>query len=164
MKRRDARMPPLKQQVVGKGSFKGAGDFSESRKKEITAAVKGKGKGKGNGKIENNKDLDRYVGNKINENVNKVGNNANKVVGGAIDKGAKYFIDRGGDKNVINYGKKIIGGAAKDLIREGVGGAKQFIHQGRKNFGERVKEGFNEFGKRARGWFDSVGERFKRRR
>jgi hypothetical protein len=136
---------PLKSQSQNRGN--------ERRKFSKTEKVLNR---KG-GKIENSKDFDRYVGGKINDKIDKGGRHANKIIHEGVGRARDKLIGHGFDKNLVEYGSRIISKTGGKLIREGVGKAKHWIHhEGRHavNHGiHKVKEGFEHAGRKIKDWF-----------
>lgn len=114
--------------------------------------------------IKDGRDLNKYVGGKINDKINEGGRKVDKAVSGAIHAGASKLIERGADKNIVNYGSKVIRQGTGQMIRQGVGAAKNFIHTEGRNLGRKIKEGAQNLGKRTRDWFENVGRKFKRQK
>lgn len=125
-------------------------------------------KGQPKGGIQSERDLHKHIGGQINKGIDKQRGKLEKGGHKAVDKAADYIVGKGGDKAVVNYGRRVIKKEGSRLLREGAGAAKRWIHtEGRNAVNQgihHIKEGAKNLGKRARGFFEDVGNRLKRRR
>jgi len=119
-------------------------------------------------RLESGKDVNKYIGNKINERIDK---GAGKLEGSGkklIGSAGKYITEKGGDKHLTDYFVRQGSKAAGRLIRKGAGAAKHFIHtEGRNIVNQgihKVKEGVQHLGKRAREGFENFTQKFKRQK
>jgi hypothetical protein len=115
-------------------------------------------------KIESSKDLNKYVGSRINEKIDKIGGKVGSGGKQVIDKAEKALIQKGADPKVVSYLSKVGKKGFQDLIRKGVGGAKNWVHTEGREAVRKAGEGIRTGAKRARDWISDKWERITRRR
>lgn len=138
----------------------GRGKYANRGEKKLAVMPKGG--------IQSGKDLNKHIGNQINKGIDKQRGKLEKGGHQAVDKVADWAKKKGGDKAIIDYGRRELKKGGSRLLREGAGAAKRWIHtEGRNAVNQgihHIKEGAKNLGKRARGWFEDVGNKLKRRR
>lgn len=117
-----------------------------------------------NGVKKKKPDAKKIIGEKINRGVDGVGN---KLIGGGskiVHKIGDSVIKRGGDKNLVDMGKKYIIKHGSRLIREGAGKAKNLIHTaGREAVGYAASK-IKETGSKIKDKWNSWTNNLKRKR
>jgi len=146
------------------GKHQGSADYGHLWQSEKKL---NKNKG-GTPRLETGRDVNKYIGDKINKKIEGHGKNLEKGGHKAVDKAAEWAKGKGGDAALINYAGKHAKKTASKLIRTGTGAAKRWIHtEGRNAINQgihHIKEGAKSLGKRIRGGFEELGNRIKRRR